>query len=106
MSMVEFAGSGRARNRVRGWISSASPSKNLPLPRRHLQKSRTSSPRRTPFPMIGILRTFRDYARDRALRVLGALMSLNDPQWGRRPNQGPPDLEEIWRDFNRKLNGL
>ena len=52
------------------------------------------------------LRTFRDYARDRALRFLGALMSLNDPQWGRRPSQGPPDLEEIWRDFNRKLNGL
>ena len=22
------------------------------------------------------------------------------------PNQGPPDLDEIWRDFNRKLNGL
>ncbi len=56
--------------------------------------------------MIGILRTFRDYARERALRLLGVLMSLNDPQWGRRPNQGPPDLEEIWRDFNRKLNGL
>jgi modulator of FtsH protease HflK len=46
-------------------------------------------------------------------------MSLNDPQWGnrgndggdsnggpRRPNQGPPDLEELWRDFNNKLNGL
>jgi membrane protease subunit HflK len=33
-------------------------------------------------------------------------MSLNDPQWGRRPNQGPPDLDAIWRDFNRKLNGL
>jgi len=52
------------------------------------------------------LRTFRDYLRDRSLRVLGVLMSLNDPQWGRRPNQGPPDLDEIWRDFNRKLNGL
>ena len=24
----------------------------------------------------------------------------------RGPNQGPPDLDEIWRDFNRKLNGL
>jgi membrane protease subunit HflK len=56
--------------------------------------------------MIGILRTFRDYARDRVLRTLGALMSLNDPQWGRRPGQGPPDLDEIWRDFNRRLNGL
>ncbi len=42
-------------------------------------------------------------------------MSLNDPQWGnrgsdngggRRPNQGPPDLEELWRDLNRRLSGL
>ena len=40
-------------------------------------------------------------------------MSLNDPNWGRgggnRPgggNQGPPDLDELWRNFNRKLNDL
>ncbi|HYC46030.1 MAG TPA: FtsH protease activity modulator HflK [Burkholderiales bacterium] len=35
-------------------------------------------------------------------------MSLNDPQWGRRPggNQGPPDLEELWRNFNRRLESL
>jgi len=51
--------------------------------------------------------------------TLGILMSLNDPQWGnrgsdgnsnnngpRRPNDGPPDLEELWRDFNRRLTGL
>ncbi|MBS1188234.1 MAG: protease FtsH subunit HflK [Rhodocyclaceae bacterium] len=49
--------------------------------------------------------------------TLGILMSLNDPQWGRgdndggksnprRPNQGPPDLEELWRDFNRRLSSL
>ena len=25
---------------------------------------------------------------------------------GQRPNQGPPDLDELWRDFNRKLGGL
>ena len=56
--------------------------------------------------MIGYVRTFCDFLRDRLLRLLGVLMSLNDPQWGRRPNQGPPDLEEIWRDFNRKLGGL
>jgi membrane protease subunit HflK len=56
--------------------------------------------------MIVYLRTFRDYLRDRSLRLLGVMMSLNDPQWGRRPNQGPPDLDEIWRDFNRKLSGL
>lgn len=24
----------------------------------------------------------------------------------RSPNQGPPDLDELWRDFNRKLGGL
>ena len=42
-------------------------------------------------------------------------MSLNDPQWGnrgndngggKRPNQGPPDLEELWRDLNRRLSGM
>jgi len=56
--------------------------------------------------MLAYLRTFRDSLRDRSLRLLGVLMSINDPQWGRRPGQGPPDLEEIWRDFNRKLSGL
>jgi membrane protease subunit HflK len=42
-------------------------------------------------------------------RMLAPLLSLNDPQWGRRPgggNQGPPDLDEIWRNLNRKLNRL
>lgn len=40
-------------------------------------------------------------------------MSLNDPQWGRKgrssgggDNQGPPDLEELWRNFNQRLSGL
>jgi modulator of FtsH protease HflK len=40
-------------------------------------------------------------------------MSLNDPNWGRQGgsrgpggNQGPPDLDELWRNFNRKLNDL
>ncbi|MDR2241037.1 MAG: FtsH protease activity modulator HflK [Zoogloeaceae bacterium] len=35
-------------------------------------------------------------------------MSLNDPQWGnnRGPNQGPPDLEDLWRDFNNRLSKL
>jgi modulator of FtsH protease HflK len=43
-----------------------------------------------------------------SLRAARVLMSLNDPNWGRRPsgNQGPPDLEELWRNFNRKLEGL
>lgn len=47
------------------------------------------------------------------------LFNLNDPGWGRgqqnqdndpanKPNQsgGPPDLDEVWRDFNRRLAGL
>ena len=38
-------------------------------------------------------------------------MSLNDPQWGRRGgggggNQGPPDLDELWRNFNQRLSGI
>ena len=48
--------------------------------------------------------------------------SLNDPRWGRgsgqdeqqpqgqdnnrRPNDGPPDLDQLWRDFNQRLNRL
>jgi membrane protease subunit HflK len=30
----------------------------------------------------------------------------NNPNKGQGPNQGPPDLDELWRDFNRKLGGL
>jgi len=41
-------------------------------------------------------------------------MPLNDPNWGRGPrgqgpsggNQGPPDLDEMWRAFNRRLQDL
>src|SRR5437868_8936861 len=46
-------------------------------------------------------------------------MSLNDPNWGRGSrgpdgsrggpgggNQGPPDLDELWRNFNRRLGDL
>ncbi|HRQ06309.1 MAG TPA: FtsH protease activity modulator HflK, partial [Nitrosomonas halophila] len=34
-------------------------------------------------------------------------MGLNDPQWGkRRGNAGPPDLEEIMRTFNQKINEI
>ncbi len=28
------------------------------------------------------------------------------PARGQGPTQGPPDLDELWRDFNRKLGGL
>lgn len=44
------------------------------------------------------------------------IFSLNDPGWGRgsgsdpKPPQqrgdGPPDLDELWRDFNRRINSL
>jgi membrane protease subunit HflK len=47
-------------------------------------------------------------------KLLRNIFSLNDPGWGRgggdpKPppkGDGPPDLDELWRDFNRKLNGL
>lgn len=68
----------------------------------------------------------------RRLKWARGMFNLNDPRWGRgdepsssgnnpdpsdshspqseqqprRPNQGPPDLDELWRDFNRKLGGL
>ncbi|HZV97794.1 MAG TPA: FtsH protease activity modulator HflK [Methylophilaceae bacterium] len=29
-----------------------------------------------------------------------------DPGWGNRNNDGPPDLDEVLRQFSRKLNGL
>ncbi|MDR2164131.1 MAG: FtsH protease activity modulator HflK [Zoogloeaceae bacterium] len=52
--------------------------------------------------------------------TLGILMSMNGPGWGRndndpdddrgnrsrRPDNGPPDLEDIFRDFNNRLAGL
>ena len=43
------------------------------------------------------------------------LMSMNDHGWGPRPdpggnnrggNQGPPDLDELWRDVNRRLSSF
>ncbi len=34
-------------------------------------------------------------------------MSLNDPQWGKKGgSNGPPDLDELWRNFNQKLSGM
>ncbi len=33
-------------------------------------------------------------------------MALNDPQWGKRGNEGPPDLDELWRRLNQRLNSL
>ena len=68
-------------------------------------------------------------ARSRGWRRWLGVFNLNDPRWGRDdgdqngrgeddprspqrpprgqgPNQGPPDLDELWRDFNRKLGGL
>jgi len=47
-------------------------------------------------------------------KLLRNIFSLNDSGWGRgggdqQPppkGNGPPDLDELWRDFNRKLNGM
>jgi membrane protease subunit HflK len=47
---------------------------------------------------------------------LGLIFSLNDPQWGRgskengqegkKPNNEPPDLDQVWQDFTQGLAGL
>ncbi len=49
---------------------------------------------------------------------IGLKLSLNDPRWGpdkdgnkqaqegKKPGEGPPDLDQLWRDFNQRLNGL
>ncbi len=33
-------------------------------------------------------------------------MGLNDPQWGGGGKSGPPDLDELWRNFSQKLESL
>ncbi len=52
------------------------------------------------------------------LKRCGIKLSLNDPRWGhkpdgdhkaqegRRPGEGPPDLDQLWRDFNARLNRI
>jgi membrane protease subunit HflK len=54
------------------------------------------------------------------LKKIGLKFSLNDPRWGRgsndngqqqnqdnkKPGDGPPDLDQLWRDFNQRLNRL
>lgn len=51
-------------------------------------------------------------------KKIGVKFSLNDPRWGRgtqdnnknqdgkKPNDGPPDLDQLWRDFNHRLSNL
>ncbi len=49
----------------------------------------------------------RGFVSARFLRALVAVMSINDPQWGKRGgNQGPPDLDELMRNFNRKIGAM
>lgn len=33
-------------------------------------------------------------------------MAWNDPDWGRKTTGGPPDLDELWRNFNARLNRM
>ncbi|MFL6674124.1 MAG: FtsH protease activity modulator HflK [Massilia sp.] len=53
------------------------------------------------------------------LKRFGIKLSLNDPRWGKNPDRdrkaqegrrpgegGPPDLDQLWRDFNARLNRL
>lgn len=52
------------------------------------------------------------------IKRIGVKLSLNDPRWGHRkderphaqegkkPGEGPPDLDQLWRDFNQRLNAF
>jgi len=42
------------------------------------------------------------------LNRVGIKLPLNDPkrQDSKRPGEGPPDLDQMWRDFNQRLNRL
>lgn len=49
------------------------------------------------------------------IKKMRAIFSLNDPEWGKgsgqgedkkNPSQTPPDLDELWGHFNKKLEGL
>src|SRR5882672_901254 len=74
------------------WMACVRPWSRQP-PRGHLRRARQN----------------RQIRRNRAKRPQRRIvMSLNDPQWGKRGggNEGPPDLDEMWRNFNQKLNSL
>ncbi|GJH17850.1 MULTISPECIES: FtsH protease activity modulator HflK [Caballeronia] len=67
-----------------------------------------------------------DYKERTIRQAVHAVFSINDPRWGRgdgngvkndskrpqdgkRPNgkdEGPPDLDEMWREFNRRIAGV
>ena len=54
------------------------------------------------------------------LEKFGVKFNINDPRWGKsndedkphraqdgkKPGDGPPDLDQLWRDFNQRLNRL
>ena len=53
------------------------------------------------------------------LKKIGLKFSLNDPRWGRssqddknqmqnnkKPGEGPPDLDQLWRDFNQRITSF
>jgi membrane protease subunit HflK len=62
------------------------------------------------------MNTYDDFRRPGLAAALGALLAgaARRLAWRARPgvmmsgnrNDGPPDLDELWRDFNRRLSGL
>jgi membrane protease subunit HflK len=65
-----------------------------------------------------LLKADRDSMLVSLIKKFGVKYSLNDPKWGRnsdddkpsqsqngkKPGDGPPDLDQLWRDFNQRLN--
>src|SRR4051812_40886725 len=105
--MVKSTASGSVPSR--GWDSiwRGRHSKNT---RREQAVKRRRGPRRHETDQIIMgtyLQSIRGGIAARLRRVAGVLLSLNDPQWGRGgKNSGPPDLDELMRNFNQKLGAL
>src|SRR5471032_993652 len=108
MSMVKSAASGSAPGtgwdstwRGRHWKNTQprQPVTRWCIPRRHDTDQ---------IIMVTYWQSFRGFIAGRWQRFIGVLMSLNDPQWGRGggKNQGPPDLDELMRNFNQKIGSL
>jgi membrane protease subunit HflK len=55
--------------------------------------------------LLSTLRLLAGAVRRARLRLL-FLVGRPQPVWSAGRPEGPPDLDELWRDFNRKLNGL
>src|SRR5262245_43863697 len=100
--MVKFRASGSVRARARDLLFCAAPWPKLPAPEARL-------------PLKPSQPTIHQLSHTETIVITGIVLTMSNHGWGNNPepgggdqkpgnnNQGPPDLEEVWRDFNRRL---